>query len=300
MKRSVTVLLTMSLAGLMLGAATPARAQFSLGLAANYGAIAGPNTTSIVFNNSTYNGNVATDNPTTTAGGNYVKFSSGTINGNFDFVGTAQTNLGAGTLTGSKNSNVSAVATAYNTITNLSTSFAAAPSATTLATSGTVNASTGATNSGFGTTRFFTTTTGNFLGGALVINGSSSDYVVINVTATGNYNFNNGDALTLTGGITSDHVFVNFTQAAGIQGNTNGGALNAVLVGLNSEIHIDNSTVNGRVFGGDTAPFVLNSGFELNAPIIAAVPEPGPFVGAGVVTLIGLACTRHRRRRATA
>src|SRR5262249_9544992 len=68
MRRSVTVLLTTSLAGLMLGVATPARAQFSLGLAANYGAIAGPNTTKMNLNNSTYNGNVATDNPTTTAG----------------------------------------------------------------------------------------------------------------------------------------------------------------------------------------------------------------------------------------
>jgi hypothetical protein len=33
---------------------------------------------------------------------------------------------------------------------------------------------------------------------------------------------------------------------------------------------------------------------------LAIVPEPGPFVGAGVVTLIGLAGTWRRRRRATA
>jgi hypothetical protein len=300
MRRSVTVLLTTSLAGLMLGVATPARAQFSLGLAANYGIIAGPNTTSMNFSNSTYNGNVATDNPTTTAGGNYVKFTSGTINGNFDFVGTAQTNLGAGTLNGSKNSNVGAVASAYNTITNLSTNFAAVPNATTLPTSGTVNASAGATNTGFGTTRFFTTTTGNFLNNPLVINGSSSDFVVINVTGTSNFNFSSGDSFTLTGGITSDQVFVNFTQAGTIGGNSNKAPLNFVLVGLNSEIHIDNTTVNGRVFGGDTRPFVLNSGFVLNAPVVSAVPEPGPFVGAGVVTLIGLVYSWCRRRRATA
>ncbi len=57
-----------------------------------------PNTTSMQFSNSTFNGNVATDNSRTTAGGNYVQFSSGTINGNFSFVGTAQSNLGSGTL----------------------------------------------------------------------------------------------------------------------------------------------------------------------------------------------------------
>jgi len=52
---------------------TQARASYVLGVAANYGIIAGPNTTSMQFSNSTYNGNVATDNSGTTAGGNYVQ-----------------------------------------------------------------------------------------------------------------------------------------------------------------------------------------------------------------------------------
>jgi hypothetical protein len=107
------------------GSAIPhAQAGFMLGDAVDFGIIAGPNTTSMQFSNSTYNGNVATDNPNTTAGGNYVQFSSGTINGNFSFVGTAQTNLGSGTLNGSEIANDSRVSAAYGTISSLSITFA--------------------------------------------------------------------------------------------------------------------------------------------------------------------------------
>jgi hypothetical protein len=59
------------------GLSTQARASFVLGEAAFFGIIAGPDTHSMQFNSSTYNGNVATDNSSTTAGGNYVQFSSG-------------------------------------------------------------------------------------------------------------------------------------------------------------------------------------------------------------------------------
>src|SRR5579871_1265009 len=100
-----------------------ALADIVLGSAADFGFIAGPNTKSIQISNSTFNGNVATDvgNPAS----NYVQFSSGTINGNFDFVGSDnQASLGSGTLNGSVNTNVSAVSSAYTTITNLSNTFA--------------------------------------------------------------------------------------------------------------------------------------------------------------------------------
>src|ERR1700747_3640645 len=118
--KSTILLVTL---GATLALSTQARASFLLDEAANYGMIAGPNTTSMQFSNSTFNGNIATDNPNTTAGGNHVQFSSGTINGNFSFVGTGQTNLGMGTLNGMKNSNDATVSSAFSTITSLSTTF---------------------------------------------------------------------------------------------------------------------------------------------------------------------------------
>jgi hypothetical protein len=110
-------------AAVLLMPLSAANALINLGDAVDFGVIAGPNTKSIQFSNSVFNGNIGVAKTNTTAAGNYVQFSSGTINGNFDFSGTAQTNLGAGTLNGIKNSNVAAVTSAYNQISTLSSTF---------------------------------------------------------------------------------------------------------------------------------------------------------------------------------
>lgn len=284
-----TILFAVLGASLVLSA--PARASFNLGTAANYGVIAGPNTTSMQFSNSTFNGNVATDNSTTTAGGNYVQFSSGTINGNFSFVGTAQTNLGSGTLNGSKIANDANVATAYTTITNLSTQFAAesgtsfgSGAQTLLATNGILDSS---------GNHVFQTTASNFLqGGTLTINGSSSQYVVVDVT--GNSNVQLSNQLLLTGGITDDHVFINVVGSGDqVGGTTNGGAINGVFVALNDSFNIDNTTIDGRVIGGSNQNFMLVSGIVLTAPP-SPVPEPASlalFSGG----LIGIGMIRRRK-----
>ena len=155
-----------------------------LGDAANFGVIAGPNTTSMQFSHSTFNGNIATDNPNTTAGGNHVQFSSGTINGNFSFVGTGQTNLGMGTLNGMKNSNDATVSSAFSTITSLSTTFAG-ESGTSFGGSGSLTAISGTLDANGN--YVFTTTANNVLqGGALTIDGTgltAGQNVVTNVNS---------------------------------------------------------------------------------------------------------------------
>jgi PEP-CTERM motif len=272
---------------------TQARASYVLGGAANYGIIAGPNTTSMQFSNATYNGNVATDKSNTTAGGNYVQFSGGTINGNFSFAGTAQTNLGAGTLNGSKIANDPNVSAAYSIISNLSTTFAG-EAGTAFGGSGTLNATSGLADGGGNFV--FTTAAGNFLqAGALTINGTASQYVVVDVIGNNNVQLKN--LLNLTGGITDDHVFINITGTGQqVGGNTNGGVVNGIFVALNDKFNIDNTTIDGRVFGGSNQDFQLLSGFVLNAPV-SAVPEPSTWAMMilGFASVGFMACRRSRK-----
>jgi len=289
------LLRSLALAAIGLTLAAPALASFDIGDASLYGFIAGPNTHSIQISNSTFNGNVSTDvsNPAS----NYVQFSSGTINGNFDFVGADnQSSLGSGTLNGSVNTNVSAVSSAYTTITNLSNTFAS-ESGTSFGGSGTLTDTSG-TLDGSGN-YVFTTTAASFLqGGALTITGSASDYVVINVTGNSNVQLKN--LLSLSGGITDDHVFINILGSGQqVGGNTNGGTVNGLFVALNDKFNIDNTTIDGRVIGGNSSDFQLVSGFKLNAP--TPVPEPAFIQMGGLLALGGLgSALRQLKKRRSA
>lgn len=290
--RCLATLLAVSFLGALPG--SRAKADILLGDAASYGFIAGPNTKSIQISNSTFNGNGATDvsNP----GSNYVQFSSGTINGNFDFVGADnQASLGAGHLNGTIKTHVAAVGTAYTTITNLSNTFAG-EAGTSFGGSGALTASNGILDASGN--RVFTTTANNFLqSGALTITGSASDYVVINVTGNNNVQLKN--LLSLSGGITDDHVFVNITGSGQqIGGNTNGGIVNGTIVALNDKFNIDNTTIDGRLFGGDSQDFQLVSGLMLNAPPAPEsppTPEPTSFVLC-ISGLLGIVAVTTLRR----
>jgi hypothetical protein len=110
----------------------------------------------------------------------------------------------------------------------------------------------------------------------LTINGAATDSVVINVTGNNNVQLKN--LLNLTGGITSDNVFINILGVGQqIGGNTNKGVVNGVIVGLNDKFNIDNTTIDGRIIGGSNQDFQLVSNFLLNAP-----PSPPPQVNPGV------------------
>jgi hypothetical protein len=286
----------------LLAMAFPAsvQASFDLGQAANYAAIAGQNTTHFTISgNSTVSGNIATNNSTTTAGGNYVAFSSGTINGNFDFTGTAQNNLGGGTLTGTKDSNVPAVGSAYTTISNLSALFSG-EAGNTFTSLGVINAESGKQDSS--SNYVFTATTSTFLQrGSVVINGSASDYVVINVgnTTSDNNSLTIANSLTLTGGITADHVFINvLTTGKVFDAALNAGTLTGVVTVLNSAVTVDNTSLAGRVIGGGSADFQFINGSLVTSP--GVVPEP-----ASIAMVIlaggmfgGLAAVRRRRVKA--
>ena len=65
-------------------------------------------------------------------------------------------------------------------------------------------------------------------GNTLTINGTASDYVVIDITGTNNAL---DGALTLTGGLIPDHVLINFIGSGGnVQGAANGATLSGTFL----------------------------------------------------------------------
>ena len=183
-------------------------------------------------------------------------------------------------------SNVAAVETAITAAKNLSSTYAAeAGSGTNLGAINntiTINASNGfldATGA-----RVFTASTfspGN--SHTVTINGAASDYVVLDVTG-GSGNSLNG-ALTLTGGITPDHVLINFTgSGANVQGAANGATLEGTFLIPDLGVQLNSLTIDGHLFGGaagDNFQFVSNA--FINQPAV-----PVPLIGHGLIILLAV------------
>lgn len=142
-------------------------------------------------------------------------------------------------------------------------------------------------------------------GSTFTINGTSSDFVVINIpasAATDGVVALNG-RIVLTGGITPDHVVFNLT--GGDYSTLSGG--DALLIDTgdlvketmgtfldpNGALDINESLIFGRVFGGDTTDMTFDDS-TLIAPPPFAAPEPSSLalLGSGLIALV-----LHRRRR---
>ena len=133
--------------------------------------------------------------------------------------------------------------------------------------------------------------------GGVTINGTASQFVVININnGTSNENFQG--PLLLSGGITPDHVLWNFTGTSGnLGGTTNGAAVTGIFLAPNMAFNADNITFEGRLFGGaPNADFETVSGFTL---VQAGVPEPSTTALGLVTAVFGLGYARYRRKNAT-
>jgi hypothetical protein len=284
---------------LMIATTQSAQADFSIGAAANYAVLVEPNLHNFsLTSDSGVTGNVGIGSPI-----NAVGLAGGTINGNLDFSGAAPSggpNFG-GTVTGAVNTSVSAVTLALNTVNSLNTTLGG-EAGTTLVISGggqVINASSG-TLDGSGN-EVFTVASGAFnLSGGITINGTASQYVVINVNeGTSNEKING--AVNLTGGITSDHVLFNFTGTGGTLGAAaNQAVANGIFLAPNMKVNIDSVTIDGRLFAGGSS--TSNNDFQIvslayvNAPAgVPSVPEPNSiFLLSSVLALTGLALRRSR------
>jgi hypothetical protein len=105
--------------------------------------------------------------------------------------------------------------------------------------------------------------------------------------------------VTLTGGITSDHVLFNILSSGNnnvqSSGNFQTNVVNANLIDLNGSWNVNEITINGRWFGeasGLTYQLVSNGYIE--QPPTPQVPEPDTLIllGIGVMSLAG--AIRHK------
>jgi len=301
--------ITVAVLALIASSAVPCRAQFSLGDAANYAVLVEPSLHNFqTTSDSGVTGNVGIGSPL-----NSVQLSSGTITGNLDFSGawpTAPANPGGGTNYGGttgpvteNNTGVSNVTSALSTVNSLNSTLGAETGSTlTISGGGQVINATSGTQDGSGN-YVFTVASNKFNNdsGGITINGTASQYVVINIdNGTSNESING--AISLSGGITSDHVLFNFVGTGGeLGGAANGAAAYGVFLAPNMKINVNGVTIDGRLFGGGSSTsnndFQLNSLGYVDQPAAASVPEPSSGVVAAFVGVIALGWAGVRRIR---
>jgi hypothetical protein len=257
-----------------------AKADYNLGAAANYGLIAGPSVTSETLSGSTINNNVGV------AGATNFTFMGGTINGSLDFSGPGPaTGNTSGTIVNGIDFNNSNVTAAYNAIASISNT---ATSETGSALSGSSISLSNYTADG-DNNYVFTVSSSAFLStSGLTINGTAGQSVVINVSA-GNVAFNN--SILLTGGIDSNHVFINIEGSGYSVTASNGSTISGVVSALGDSINLTNAIINGRIIGGG------NSGFVIGAAVsLTSVPEPSSLVMllVGGTLVVGRSISRSR------
>lgn len=228
-----------------------------------------------------------------------------TINGRIDFAaantGQFSNNNGSNVITGGVNFNVSAVTTALNSV-NLLSQTLGAESGTTLAISvgnggtQTIDITNGILH---GNDYVFTVTSMQFVNGAtLNIIGDGVHDIVFNL-AFSNPQF--GGSIVLGGGLAEDDVLWNafggnssrLTGGPTLSLNNNSAAvsLKGIFLDPNGTMSAVHTTLDGRIFGGDTHDMQIVSGDVIDAP---QVPEPSTLVVLGL-GLCGLVLAANRR-----
>jgi hypothetical protein len=255
-----------------------------LGTAANYGVLGLENTS---INNSlvTINGNEGVSQ-----GGSLVNMAPSTITGNVYEFATGQYS-GPGHLGGSVITNPSLLTQNDTDALNASTAAAALAPTQTLSGVGSPTVVNG--NGGLNVIDV----NGNITN-SLTLNGTSSDFFVVNVT--GNVALGGSSVLGLSGGVTAANVLYNFIGSDTVATHV-GNTLNGTLLGPNTSFNLD-GTFNGEIIGGGKSISLLSGAVVNFIPFTQPtppVPEIDPGSAAGALTLLcgGTLVLADRRRR---
>ena len=158
----------------------------------------------------------------------------------------------------------------------------------------------------------FTVSAISFANGNFNVYGTSSEFVVLNIAGSVGNNGLNG-SVVLNGGITSDHVLINYTpdtsnlttynnDYANLSGgptmtiSTNGATTMGVFLNPTGDFSVNHSLVDGRVIGGDSKNSSVVSGGNVTQPV--PVPAPSDFTALSAMSLLGFGAVFYFRSRA--
>jgi hypothetical protein len=274
---------------------------FNLSAFDTYGILINNGVHNVDINTAPVNSNIGVGNITAT-----INLHNEVVNGKVDLSGTAAS-VSNGNISGTQpaslggpapasvNFNVPAVQTAISAALLLSTTYGAEAAQGTLVNSASINATGGFLDASGA--RIFQIPSFNISSG-FTITGTASDFVVIDITANNTNNSLNGP-LMLAGGLTPDHVLINFIGVGGtVGGAANGAILQGTFLIPNQVVNLNSLTIQGHLFGGEpgTDFHSVSNSFVTQVPV-TSVPEPSTWA----MMLLGFAglgfAFRQSRRR---
>jgi len=294
--------------GILLNISLASANGFTLGAFDAYGLLVNTGVANGDINTAPVNANIGIGNVTGS-----VNLHNEVVNGKVDCLVLCSTDVSGGAITGTQpvsrggapspaslNSNVAAVGAAIAAANSLSSIYGADSG---LGTAVTINNTTQTINASLGfldATGVNVFTAPNFSIGnshTVTINGTASQYVVIDITGSSSNRLDG--AFVLTGGITPDQVLINFLGGGSVQGAANGATLFGTFLIPNAAVTLNSLIIDGHLFGGapDTNfQFVSNAFITQSTIPPTAVPEPASLLllGSG----LGLVAQRLRRRKA--
>ena len=261
--------------------------ETALGAADTYAALfEGANNQTLQVQNSTIAGNLGVGG----TGKAQINGNSGTISGALNFA-AANTNQyqppnSASNAPSSVNYGVTAVTTALNAVNSLSSSLANLGSSLTINGTQTIDESAGQLDTVGGVAyRVFNVTNYNVNNNqsVTIVGDGSGDPVVFDFSGNGGNNL--GGSVILSGGLTDDQVLWNFTgNNPNVQLNNNPSTppFQGIILVPNGQININNSTLDGRVFGGGQNNLQIQNS-TIDAPLAG-----GTLVNTATVSATGV------------